>query len=87
MAIKPTDYVVNVSKPGVSDYPKFWQNFRAHIHSKIIWSKASNMNTEDKAIEAYLIGAGIKYKRMKNYDQVLICKDEADFLMFKLKWI
>ena len=89
MAIKPNDYVVNIDKISTPDFqywPTFWYNFRWHIESKIDWNARPPADPVFSGCKEYLAKIDAEIKYTKNDELILKFKDEADFLIFKLKW-
>ena len=92
MAIKPTDYTVNISKlasPAPDKWPAFWTKFQAHIEKDIDWRQPKyQYDRVGDAMRTYLrtIDADMIYDKKQNGNIVLKFKSEADFLIFKIMW-
>ena len=93
MAIKPTDYVINITDlytPDARGYPwppLFWQNFQKKMSSKVNWNgRRADSDPVLTLMKEYFreIDAEIKYN--KDMELIIKFKDETDFLVFKLKW-
>lgn len=90
MAIKPTDYVVNMSKlPGRSPdrWPDFWMNFNRHIEKGLDWRIRYAGDRVGDAVKAHFRNIDAEMKYNKKGEIILKFKSEADFLIFKLMWI
>jgi len=90
MAIKPTDYVVNVSKlPNIpmDMWPAFWMNFQRHIEKNINWSVRYNGDRVGDEINKYLRNIDAEMKHNKKNEIIVKFKSEADFLIFKMRWL